>query len=157
MLELSRRKFLHHSVLGTITTATLAYAGLWAKNAYAAWPTLAYQSDNVDDVLKKLYGDTGIITSTDISIKAPAIAENGAVVPVSVSSNIKGIESISILVEDNPNPLVAQFNMVKNQRGYINTRIKMGKTSNVIAVVKADGKLYSAKQIVKVTIGGCGG
>jgi len=157
MLELSRRKFIHNSVFYAITATTLAHSVLRAGNAYAAWPTLAYQSDNVDDVLKKLYGDVGVVASDDIRIKAPAIAENGAVVPVSVNSNIKDIESISILVEENPNPLVAQFNMVKNQRGYINTRIKMGKTSNIIAVVKSNGALYSAKQIVKVTIGGCGG
>jgi len=92
-----------------------------------------------------------------VKIKAPDIAENGAVVPITVSSTLPDIESISIIAAKNPSPLAASFQLSSMSEGYVSTRIKMGKTSNVIAVVKSGGKLYSATQEVKVTIGGCGG
>jgi sulfur-oxidizing protein SoxY len=95
--------------------------------------------------------------SGDISIKAPDIAENGAVVPVSVTTKLGSLESISILADKNASPLAASFDLGATAQGYVSTRIKMGKTSTVIAVVKSGGKLYSAKKSVKVTIGGCGG
>ncbi|MGB5339322.1 MAG: thiosulfate oxidation carrier protein SoxY, partial [Gammaproteobacteria bacterium] len=79
------------------------------------------------------------------------------VVPISVTTDISGVESISIIAEKNAAPLSASYDMGPNTEGYVSTRIKMGKTSSVIAVVKAGGKLYSTGKEVKVTIGGCGG
>ena len=96
-------------------------------------------------------------TAGDIAIKAPDIAENGAVVPVTVSTGISGVESISIFAEKNANPLTSSYILGSSTEAFVSTRVKMGKTSNVIAVVKAGGKLYSAEKEVKVTIGGCGG
>jgi len=93
----------------------------------------------------------------DIKIKAPDIAENGAVVPVTVSTGLENVESISILAAKNGNPLIASFNLGEGAEPFVSTRIKMGATADVIALVKAGGKLYSAKKEVKVTIGGCGG
>jgi sulfur-oxidizing protein SoxY len=93
----------------------------------------------------------------DISVKAPDIAENGAVVPVEITSNIAGTESITIIGEKNTQPLIAQFDLSNGAQGYVSTRIKMGNTSNVRALVKAGGKMYTAAKEVKVTIGGCGG
>jgi sulfur-oxidizing protein SoxY len=93
----------------------------------------------------------------DISVKAPDIAENGAVVPVEITSNIAGTESITIIGEKNALPMIAQFDLSNGAQGYVSTRIKMGNTSNVRAVVKAGGKMYTAAKEVKVTIGGCGG
>ena len=78
-------------------------------------------------------------------------------VPVSVQTSLANVESIAIVVEKNPSPLAAQFELSPSIKGFVSTRIKMGTTSNVVAVVKADGKLYSASKEVKVTIGGCGG
>ncbi|MEN8133059.1 MAG: thiosulfate oxidation carrier protein SoxY, partial [Pseudomonadota bacterium] len=95
--------------------------------------------------------------SSDITVKAPDIAENGAVVPITVSSTLTGVTSIAILVEKNARPLTASYDLAEGTEAYISNRIKMGKTSDVVAVVKADGKLYQAKKSVKVTIGGCGG
>ena len=77
--------------------------------------------------------------------------------PISVATSLEGAESISVLVEENPQPLVASFDLTPGTMADVSTRIKMGKTSNVIAVVKANGKLYSTSKEVKVTIGGCGG
>ena len=154
---ISRRHFLKNSALygaGAITLTNLAF---YPGSVLADWPSKAYSLKSVDDVIGNLFGSEKVTDSSDIRIKVPTIAENGAVVPVSVKSKLPNIEAISILVDKNPNPLVANFSMVANQKGHINTRIKMGKTSNVIAVVKAEGKLYKATQLVKVTIGGCGG
>ncbi len=95
--------------------------------------------------------------SDAIIIKAPAIAENGAVVPVAVESKLPGTESITLLVEKNPTPLVASFGIPAGTTGSVSTRVKMGQTSDVYALVKADGKFYMAKKEIKITLGGCGG
>jgi sulfur-oxidizing protein SoxY len=95
--------------------------------------------------------------SDAINIKAPDIAENGAVVPITISTDMEGIESIALIAEKNPVPLVASFDLGTGAQGFVATRIKMGKTGDVVAVVKSGGKLYSARKGVKVTIGGCGG
>jgi len=90
-------------------------------------------------------------------MKAPDIAENGAVVPIGVESRIKGTESIALLIEKNPSPLAASFDIPAGTETNIATRVKMGETSNVFALVKANGKYFLAKKEVKVTLGGCGG
>jgi sulfur-oxidizing protein SoxY len=123
----------------------------------AAWPASAFQAKTVDDALDGLMGSHQLEGSDKISIRAPDIAENGAVVPVSVTSTLDGVESISIIAEKNATPLTASFTLGKGTLPDVSTRIKMGKTSSVIAVVKAGGKLYSTGKEVKVTIGGCGG
>jgi sulfur-oxidizing protein SoxY len=123
----------------------------------AAWPTAAFEAKSVDAALDAMSGSHALEGSDKISIRAPDIAENGAVVPVSVTSTIDGAESISILAEKNAAPLTASFVLGAGAEGFVSTRIKMGKTSSIIAVVKAGGKLYSTGKEVKVTIGGCGG
>jgi len=90
-------------------------------------------------------------------MKIPDIAENGAVVPVTVSTELENVESISIVVDNNPTPLAASFDMSPSMLATVSVRIKMGQSSDVRAIVKADGKLYSTTKEVKVTIGGCGG
>mgnify|MGYP003572853436 FL=1 len=111
----------------------------------------------MDSALDGLMGSHQLEGSDKISIRAPDIAENGAVVPVSVTSTLEDVESISIIAEKNATPLTASFSLGKGTLADVSTRIKMGKTSSVIAVVKAGGKLYSTGKEVKVTIGGCGG
>jgi sulfur-oxidizing protein SoxY len=97
------------------------------------------------------------VQSNDITITAPEIAENGAVVPVGVASKIPNTQAVYVLVEKNPNVLAAGFNIPAGTEPNVTTRVKMGQTSNVYAVVKADGKFYVASKEVKVTLGGCGG
>ena len=97
------------------------------------------------------------VTSKDIAITSPDIAENGAVVPVNVTSSIPNTQEIYILVEKNPQPMSAGFIIPAGTEPAIQTRLKMGQSSNVFAVVKADGKLYSSSKETKVTLGGCGG
>jgi sulfur-oxidizing protein SoxY len=95
--------------------------------------------------------------SDKITLGVPTIAENGAVVPVEVSTTLENVESISIVVAGNPRPLAASFELSGSVMPEISSRIKMGQTSDVMAVVKTDTGLFSTSKEVKVTIGGCGG
>ena len=157
MTSMKRRIFLKGS-LATGAIGIAASAGLLTPRAsLAAWSKEAFEAKDVNSALSGLFGSSDLTGSDKIKIKAPDIAENGAVVPISVTSDISGIESISIIAEKNASPLTANFILGPGAEGYVSTRIKMGKTSSVIAVVKAGGKLYSTGKEVKVTIGGCGG
>ncbi len=155
-MNLARREVLKLSITGA-ALATLPIGTLFpARSAHAAYPDNAFQAKEVAKALQDLFGTTDTSAGA-VKIKAPDIAENGAVVPVTVSTGMEGVESITILVEKNPSPLVAHFELGPRTAGYVSTRIKMGETSPVIAVVKANGKLHTASKTVKVTIGGCGG
>lgn len=129
---------------------------LMPRIAMAAWTTKAFEAKDQAKAMNELLGGVAE-ESAEVTLKAPDIAENGAVVPVTVRSSMAGVESMSIFVENNPNPLVAQFMIPAGTDADVSTRLRMGKTSKVTAVVKANGKLYSASKEVKVTIGGCGG
>lgn len=122
----------------------------------AEWNKAAFDAKNMADAMKGI-GAGSPVDSKDIKIKAPDIAENGAVVPIEIDSSIPGTESIAIFVEKNATPLAAEFTFSNGAEGYVSTRIKMLKSSLVRAVVKAGGKTYTAAKEVKVTIGGCGG
>ncbi len=154
---ITRRTFLQSTLAGS-ALAVAASAGLLspARVLAAAWPAGAFEAKSVDDVLKGLYGTTAAADSKAIAIKAPIQAENGAVVPITVSTGLPNVESIAILVTGNANPLVASVNLT-GAEGFFSARMKMGKTSDVKVVVKSGGKLHMATQQVKVTVGGCGG
>lgn len=139
------------------TGAALAVGSGLVKTGHsfaATWNKSGFESKALADAIKAL-GATGAADSKDIVITAPDIAENGAVVPIAIVSRIPNTRSISILAEKNPFPLAATFD-VAGSDPYVSTRIKMGQTSNVRAVVQADGKFYTAAREVKITIGGCG-
>ena len=151
------RRTLLKRTLAVSAVSVAASAGLLAPGqALAAYPTNAFEAKDVESALSAAVGSGSYEHSDDIKIKAPDIAENGSVVPVTISSSLDGVESISLISESNGSPLVASFNL-NGSIAYVSTRIKMGKTGNVLAVVKAGGKLYGNKKEVKVTIGGCGG
>jgi sulfur-oxidizing protein SoxY len=120
------------------------------------YPEEAFKQKSGDDAIKLLYGKTPE-KSDKVKLDAPEIAENGAVVPISVSSTLADVTSISILVAENPNPLAASYKIPAGTIPSVANRLKMAKTSNVTAIVEAGGKLYSATKEVKVTVGGCGG
>ena len=131
-------------------------AGILPASAFADWNKAAFDAKNMNDVLKAM-GGSAAEKSGDITITAPDIAENGAVVPVAVASKLANTQSISILVEKNPSSLAAQFDILPGTEANVGTRVKMGQSSNVHAVVKAGGKYYVATKEIKVTLGGCGG
>ncbi|NIQ12815.1 MAG: thiosulfate oxidation carrier protein SoxY [Gammaproteobacteria bacterium] len=154
---MKRRVFLKGTLASSAFAVAVGAGLLSPRQVLAAWPKSAFQAKNVNDALKNLYNSDLAPASDAIKLEAPDIAENGAVVPVTIETSLKNVESITIISEKNQTPLVASFNMTPKAEGYISTRIKMGQTSNVIAVVKANGKLHSTRKEVKVTIGGCGG
>ncbi len=155
---MKRRSFLK-GTLATGAAAVAVNAGLLTPNTVLAdWNKKAFEAKSTDDAISAVYGSAGAADSGDVKLKAPAIAENGAVTPVTVdATGIDGVESISILASKNPQPMVCEYSFAGSAQGFVSTRIKMGQTMNVIAVVKAGGKLLKAQQEVKVTIGGCGG
>lgn len=138
--------------------ALLMAAGLISpEQARAAWSTNqgAFTARKVSDALAALGADNPA-DSAELQITAPDIAENGALVPIGVASKIANTESIAILVDKNPAKLAAIFTIPAGTLADVHTRIKMGQTSDVYALVKAEGKFYLAKREVRVTIGGCG-
>jgi sulfur-oxidizing protein SoxY len=126
----------------------LALAAAWNKDAFA--------SKNPGDALKSI-GAADPAPSGDIVIEAPQIAENGAVVPIEITSKIAGTTSLAVLVEKNPYPLVAKFDFTEGALPFVKINAKMGETSDVRVVATAGGKHYVATKEIKVTIGGCGG
>ena len=138
--------------------ALLGFTALAGKVRAAApgWPEQAFQQKTDDAALKLLYGKQMEI-SDKVILDVPEIAENGAVVPVSVSTTLPNVTGITILVPENPSALAASYKLADGAMPSVGCRLKMAKTSNVVAVVESDGKLYTASKEVKVTLGGCGG
>lgn len=134
----------------------LAGMGMTTVVSAAGFNANAYKAKTVNEALAAL-GAGDVVESANISISAADIAENGAVVPVGVTTDIAGAESIAILVDKNASVLAADFTVVPTSEAFVSTRVKMGQTSNVVAAVRANGKWHVAKKEIKVTLGGCGG
>jgi sulfur-oxidizing protein SoxY len=150
-MQLNRRLFLQGGValaaLLSIPRALLA----------AVWPEKAFQSASASEAVSALFGTSETTPSSAITLDAPEIAENGAVVPITVETSLENVKSVSIVVEKNPRPLVISFDVPPGTLPNVSCRIKMGQTSPVMAIVQTDSGLFSASKEVKVTIGGCGG
>lgn len=157
MSNMKRRTFLKGTLAAGAVGVAASTGLLTPRTVLAAWPTAAFDAKSVSDALNALMGSDKLDGSDKIKIKAPDIAENGAVVPVSVETSISNPSAISILAEKNAAPLSASFNLGSGTEGFVATRVKLAKTTSVIAVVKSGDTLYSSGKEVKVTIGGCGG
>jgi sulfur-oxidizing protein SoxY len=120
------------------------------------YPEEAFKQKSEADAIKALYGKTAE-PSDKVKLDAPEIAENGGVVPISVTTTLDKVSSISFFVAENPSALAASYRIPEGTIPAVANRLKMAKTTNVVAIVEADGKLYSATKEVKVTVGGCGG
>ena len=150
-MNTQRRRLIQTSAL----MGLMASAGLISQAEAAAWNKAAFEAKSIDDVAKALGG--GAPEKSDkVILRAPDIAENGAVVPVGVETNLKATD-MAILVEKNPNAMAAMFVVPAGAEAFAATRVKMGQTSNVYALAKVDGKWLMASKEVKVTLGGCGG
>lgn len=131
--------------------------GLLPRAAFAAYPTAAFEAKTIADLMKAL-GAGAPVESKDVTVTAPDIAENGAVVPVGASTTLPGVKRLLLLVEKNPSVLSAAFDVNEFVEPSFTTRVKMGQSSNVLAVaLMADGRVLYAQKEVKVTLGGCGG
>jgi len=150
----TRREMLARSAT---VAGLLAGAGFLPLSAMAAWPQAAFDSKNMADAVKALGGGAPV-ESKDVSVSGPDIAENGAVVPVGCATTLPGVKRLLLLVEKNPSVLAAVFNVTDAVEANLNTRVKMGQSSNVFAVaMMSDGKVFFAAKEIKVTLGGCGG
>ena len=150
-----RRIFLRK--LALCSASLLAAGWLYPVRLLAAqWNKPAFDAKLLDEVLRNV-GARSAVESSQIDLKAPEIAENGAIVPVEITSRIPGTQSMYIIAEKNPQPLVAIFDFRPGLEPFISTRIKMGESAKIRVLVKAAGKFYVSTQEVKVTIGGCGG
>ena len=139
-------------------TLLVAAAALLLKPfaALAAWSKDAFGAKSAADALKSL-GVSGPAPSRDIVIEAPQIAENGAVVPIEIQSNIPGTTALVVLIEKNPFPLASRFSFLEGALPFVKLNVKIGETSDVRVVAQAGGRYYTAAKEIKVTIGGCGG
>jgi len=142
------RRMILGALLAGLLKPLAALAATWNKDAFGA--------KSAPDALKSL-GASGATPSKDVLIEAPQIAENGAVVPIEISSNIPGTTSISVLIEKNPFPLAGTFEFREGALPFVKLNVKMGETSDVRVVAEAGGRRYTATKEIKVTIGGCGG
>jgi sulfur-oxidizing protein SoxY len=146
---------------GSTVMALMVAAGLVKPEDVFAqtadWNKAAFETKNLNDTVKAMGGTTATESKDIVFTSAPDIAENGARVPITITSNIPKTESISVLIEKNPNSLAASFLIPNGTEAFASTTVKMGQTSNVYAVVKADGKFFYASKEIKVTLGGCGG
>jgi sulfur-oxidizing protein SoxY len=154
---MNRRTFMKGSIAAS-AVAVAAGAGLLQPGRVlaAGWPQTAFSATSIDDGLKTLFGAAGHSVSDKITIKAPLQAENGAIVPFSVSTSLPEVKAIGVFVQNNAQPLIASAELA-TAGGFLSARMKMAKSSDVYAVVNSGGKLYSAKKMIKVTVGGCGG
>ena len=149
---MKRRYFLK----GTLAASAATAVALVAPSALAEWSKETFEATGFDAAMAALGGDKAE-ASDKITIKAPEIAENGMVVPITVSTDIEGVSSIHLLIKENPSPVAASFTLSEKAIPSVKSRIKMGKSSDVVALVKAGDKTYSKTVAVKVTKGGCGG
>jgi sulfur-oxidizing protein SoxY len=142
---------------GAALLTVLAAAGIITPGmALADWNKNAFDAKSMADTLKAL-GANAHVDSKDVQVTGPDIAENGAVVPVGVASSLPNVTMVAILIEKNPNALAGSFMLPEGTEANVQTRVKMGQTSNVYALVKSDGKFFMATKEIKVTLGGCGG
>ena len=158
-MDAGRRKVLKTG--GGASLLTLLAAAGWLKPGEAlaadAWNKAAFEAKTLDEAYKAISGAAPAQSKDIVFFATPDIAENGAVVPIGVTSNVPKTESIAILVEKNPSMLAASFDIPQGTEPSLTTRVKMGQSSNVYALVKADGKYHVASKEIKVTLGGCGG
>lgn len=151
---INRREMLAKSAT---VAGLMAAAGLLPKAALAAWNQAAFDAKTMSDALKAL-GAGSPAESKEVTITGPDIAENGAVVPLGVSTGLAGVKRLLIMIEKNPSILAASFDVSDAMDSNIATRVKMGQSSNVFGVaLMADGRVLFAQKEVKVTLGGCGG
>jgi sulfur-oxidizing protein SoxY len=155
-MDRSRRIVLKGAGATGAFAAALAAGLLRPGAAAAAWNKGAFDAKTTADAMKAL-GYAGAVESKDIVIRAPEIAENGAVVPIDITSNIPGTTSISVFIEKNPFPYTGTFDVSQGALPFVHLRAKIGESSPVRVVVAAGGKHFTTAKEVKVTIGGCGG
>lgn len=152
-----RRMFLRNSMVATGLGIAVGAGLLSPGRILAAWPKAAFDAKTIDEAMKDFPGGAKAAASKDIVVEAPDIAENGATVTVIIKTTLPHVEQMWLMVPKNNNPLTSSYVLTSDVESNITGRIKMRESSDVIAIVKAGGKYFTAKKTVKVTLGGCGG
>lgn len=152
-MSISRRQFIKNIVTSSVTVALFTFS----KISFGKWLITDFYHRSIEKTLQDLFPDKVIKNSRKIKLKLPKTAENGNVVPITITSSIENIDTVYIFSEKNPVPLVAKFTLDPDLEPYIGARFKMQETCDVIVIVKAGDEYFQARQKVKVTIGGCGG
>lgn len=153
-MGISRRNFCK-TIAGSAASA--AVLAVMPGKLLAGWSEKAFAASKLEEAIAARYGALPIEDSTAIQIKAPEIAENGAFVPVTVSTTIPGVTNISIFTPANFSPMVASVDVLPRMKPEVSMRIRMAKTENLVVLAQVGGKLYRTTREIKVTIGGCGG
>lgn len=157
-MSMTRREILKTGS-GAALFASLGSMGFIPMNAALAstWNEQAFKAKSIAETLKALGAEAPTDAGDKVNIVSPEIAENGAVVPVSVESTLPGVSMVAVLVEKNPAALAGMYKLTPEAGGFVRLNVKMGQSSDVYALVKSDNKFYIAKKEIKVTLGGCGG
>ena len=151
----SRRRFLKNA-FSVLCVGLVAKFGLvFPRVAQATWPEQAFHAKKLSEVLLNLFQQTETTKTKRIHLKIPGIAQDGAVVPMTITSTLKQIDRIVIFVAQNPIPLIADFELSPSMEVFVRTRIRMADTGHVTVIARANGKLYSTQKQVTVTVGGC--
>jgi sulfur-oxidizing protein SoxY len=151
---MNRRLFLRNTFLAALA-AGLAPGLLIPVRALGAWPQQAFLSEDAETAVRAVLGDAQIQPSAAIMLEAPQNAENGALVRISIETDLEDAETLTLISEPNPFPLIARFHLTPRLRGPIVTRIRMGGSGDVVAIVGQGGRYYSARRPVRVAVGGC--
>ncbi|MHB1942514.1 MAG: thiosulfate oxidation carrier protein SoxY [Acidiferrobacteraceae bacterium] len=158
MTDRTRRQFLRGAGIASLIGLGAGLGLVRPAQALArTWPGAVFRNKQVDPVLRALFGDTPAHPSAGVVLGVPDLAENGAVVPVSLRTHLPGVTEMALIVDHNPFPLVGVLHLTSGAEGFLKTRIKMNKTSPVRAYVRTNHGLYFTTHTVKVTVGGCGG
>lgn len=149
---------LRRDILKYFASGSVILSGLLLKpiSALAKWNKAAFAATDYDEAISNYFPEQQIHETDQITISVHPIIESGAVVPIKVKTDLAKPESITIFVDKNPNPLIANFDLFPACMAFVSTRIKMNQSSNIIVVVKAGGKAYTTKTFVEVHEGGCG-
>jgi sulfur-oxidizing protein SoxY len=153
-----RRRLLKNAISASTLALVAASGLLLPQRLLAHWPDNAFNAQTVEDALLALLGQTEVTHDNAVSFKVgspPSYAVNGAVVPIEVESNLMNIERIAILVDKNPFPLALSLDISPTVKLPFKSMIKIAEDSDVIAIIKANGKLYKTTRFVEIDIGGC--
>ena len=150
-----RRKFLKKILSFSSLILIGKYCFAFPRTLSANWPEKAFRSKTLNEVVQNLFGHGNLSSSKKITLKIPDVAQDGAVVPITITSTLKNVNSIAIFAEKNPIPLIAKFELFPVTEAFVKTRIKLADTGTVTVIASAGNKLYRAQKKVKVAIGGC--
>ncbi len=154
---INRRKFIQKNFSLLVSGLTFSSTLLFPSTCYAKWIKENFNLGTYDETITRLFPEIELIESKNIFFsRLPKTAENGAAVPIKVSTKLDNVEKISILVKNNPHPLSTEFYLSPVMVPQVSARLKMAKSSDVIVIVEAEGQYYFKSQWVKVTKGGCG-